>query len=52
MAKGVLNWENVVQEFGHSEGLNSERWLIYTAPYRNWDGAQVIQRNLANEFEL
>lgn len=52
MAKGVLEWEAVVNEFGHSEGLNSERWLIYTAPYRNQNGSQIVARNLANEFEL
>lgn len=52
MAKGVMEWDATVMEFGHSEGLNSERWMIYTAPYRNHDGSQAIQRNLANEFEL
>lgn len=52
MAKGVLDWQTVISEFGDSEGFNSERWLIYTAPYRNLDSSQVVERNLTNEFDL
>jgi len=52
MAKGAVEWDAVVTEFGHSEGLNSERWMIYTAPYRNQNSTAIIQRNLANDFEM
>jgi len=52
MARGVIKWEQVVKEFGHSDGLNSERWLVYTAPYRHRNGAQCIERNLTNEMEI
>jgi hypothetical protein len=51
LSKGMLSWEQVVSEFGDSEGFNSERWAVYTAPYRNSDYGQVIARNVANEFQ-
>lgn len=51
MGRGVLLWRDVVKEFGNSDGLNSERWLRYTAPYRNRNSAQSIARNLDNEME-
>lgn len=51
MGRGILSWEQVVNEFGDSEGFNSDRWLVYTAPYRNSDSGQVIARNVANEFD-
>ncbi len=50
LGKGVLTWEQVVNEFGDSEGFNSERWLTYSAPYRNSDGAGAIALNLHNQF--
>jgi len=50
LGKGALTWEQVISEFGDSEGFNSERWLMYSAPYRNEDGAGAIARNLHNQF--
>jgi hypothetical protein len=36
----------VVGEFGHSEGLNSERWLIYTGPVnRSLGDVTEVQSN-------
>lgn len=51
MARGVLSWEQVVSEFGHSDGLNSERWHTYTMPFRNYNGQRAVERNLSNEME-
>lgn len=51
MANGVLTWEQVEKEFGNSDGLNSDRWMLYTEPYRNHNGARCVERNLANEME-
>lgn len=49
MGRGALTWEQVESEFGDSEGFNSERWKIYSAPYRNADGRQIVELNLSNE---
>jgi hypothetical protein len=51
MGRGVLSWDEVVKEFGNSDGLNSDRWMIHTEPYRNRNGAGYIARNLDNEME-
>jgi hypothetical protein len=51
MGRGVLSWEQAIREFGNSDGLNSERWMVYSAPYRNRNGAWCVARNLANEME-
>lgn len=51
LAFGVLTWRQVEKEFGDSEGFNSERWLTYTAPYRNADGARVVWQNVGNQME-
>lgn len=51
MGRGVISWEQVVEEFGHSDGLNSERWMIHTEPYRNRNSTRAIQRNLDNQME-
>lgn len=52
MARGILAWEEAVEEFGHSDGLNSDRWMMYTEPYRNRNGQRSIERNLDNEMEI
>lgn len=51
MAKGVLQWDTVVKEFGHSQGANSDRWFQYTEPYRNHHASGVVHRNLRAQFE-
>lgn len=50
MSKGVMTWEEVETEFGNSEGANSDRWHIYTEPFRNSNGSGIVLRNLHNEF--
>lgn len=52
IAKGILTWEQVVGEFGNSDGLNSERWFLYSEPFRNGNGARCVERNLNNEMEI
>lgn len=51
MGRGILSWEQVVGEFGNSDGLNSDRWNLYTEPYRNRNSVRCVERNLANEME-
>lgn len=51
MARGVLTWKQVIAEFGNSDGLNSERWLVYSEPYRNRNSVRCVERNLRNEME-
>jgi hypothetical protein len=51
MGKGLLTYPEVVEEFGESEGFNSERWAVYTQPYRNRDEGQVVALNISNAFE-
>lgn len=34
LSKNVLTWDMVIREFGNSMGANSERWQMYTRPYR------------------
>lgn len=52
MGKGVLTWEQVEAEFGSSEGVNADRWLIYTRSYRNLNASKVVQLNQANEARI
>jgi hypothetical protein len=51
MAKGVLHWEQVIKEFGNSNNANSERWHMFTEPFRNRHAGGVVHRNLKNHFE-
>jgi hypothetical protein len=51
MGNGVLTWDMVVKEFGNSTNANSERWQMYTAPFRNRHSRGVVHRNLKNHFE-
>lgn len=51
MGRGVITWKQVVREFGNSDGLNSDRWMLYTEPFRNRNGVRCVERNLANEME-
>jgi hypothetical protein len=51
MAKGILTWDQVVREFGHSQNANSDRWWIYTEPFRNRHATGVVHRNLKAHFE-
>lgn len=51
MGKGLLTYQQVIEEFGESEGFNSERWAVYTQPYRNLDEGQVVALNISNAFE-
>jgi hypothetical protein len=51
MGKGVLTWEQVVEEFGNSQNANSDRWWIYTAPFRNHHASGIVHHNLKAHFE-
>jgi len=51
MAKGVLTWEQVVKEFGHSQNANSDRWFQFTEPFRNHHASGIIHSNLKAHFE-
>jgi hypothetical protein len=51
MAKGALDWITVEREFGNSIGANSERWQIYTEPFRNRHATGVVHRNLRDHFD-
>lgn len=51
MTKGVFTWEQIVREFGHSTGANSDRWHQFTEPFRNRQASGVVHMNLKASFE-
>ncbi len=51
MAKGVLSWDRVLREFGNSQNANSDRWWVYTEPFRNRHASGVVHRNLKDHFD-
>jgi hypothetical protein len=51
MSKGVFTWEQVLKEFGNSQGANSDRWHQYTEPYRNRHSSGVVHLTLKGHFE-
>jgi hypothetical protein len=51
MEKGVFTWEQVVKEFGHSTGANSDRWFLFTEPFRNHHSTGIVHSNLRAHIE-
>jgi len=51
MSKGIFTWEQIVKEFGHSQGANSDRWMQFTSPYRKGHSTGIIHLNVMSHFE-
>ncbi len=50
MSKGVLSWATVLREFGNCQNANSDRWMMYTQPFRSRQASGIVHGNLKAHF--
>lgn len=50
LAKGAVEWEQVMEYFDDPYGTNAYRWQQYTAIFRNEDCCAKVEKNMENKF--